>query len=136
MAPLSDNMRGAALMMGSMAAFTFNDACMKALSDAVPFFQALFLRGCGTILLLLILARAMGGLRLRLPRCDWGRIAVRTLAEIGAAFFFITALFNAPIANVTAIIQTTPLSVTLAGAVFLGEPVGWARLSSVNGRHG
>lgn len=127
MTPLSDNMRGAALMMGSMAAFTFNDACMKALSDEVPFFQALFLRGLGTILLLLVLARAVGVFRLRLSRRDWRRIALRTLAEIGAAYFFITALFHAPLANVTAIIQAIPLSVTLAGAVFLGEAVGWRR---------
>lgn len=133
MTPLSDNMRGAALMMGSMAAFTFNDACMKALSGEVPFFQALFLRGCGTVLLLLILSRATDALRprLRLARRDWGRIALRTLAEIGAAYFFITALFNAPLANVTAIIQAIPLSVTLAGALFLGERVGWRRWSAI-----
>ncbi|MBN2906444.1 MAG: DMT family transporter [Rhodobacteraceae bacterium] len=127
MTPLSDNMRGAALMMGSMAAFTFNDACMKAVSASLPFFQALFLRGLGTIAMLAVLAGVMGALRLRLPRRDWGLIVLRTLAEIGAAYFFITALFNAPLANVTAIMQAIPLSVTLAGAVFLGEVVGWRR---------
>ncbi|WP_243645143.1 DMT family transporter [Rhodovulum euryhalinum] len=120
-------MRGAALMMGSMAAFTFNDACMKAASDEVPFFQALFVRGCGTILLLLVLSRVMGSLRLRLSRRDWGLICVRTLAETGAAYFFISALFNMPLANVTAILQAVPLAVTLAGALFLGEAVGWRR---------
>jgi len=127
MVSLSDNMRGAAMMMGGMAAFTFNDACMKALSDAVPFFEALFLRGLGTVVLLLVIAQRMGALRFRLPRRDWARIALRTLAEIGAAYFFITALFHAPLANVTAIIQAIPLSVTLAGALFLGEAVGWRR---------
>jgi len=127
MTRLSDNMQGALLMMGGMAAFTFNDACMKSLSGDVPFFQALFLRGAGTTVLLLALARIMGALRFRLPRRDWGLLAVRTLAEIGAAYFFVTALFHAPIANVTAIIQAIPLSVTLAGALFLGEAVGWRR---------
>jgi len=131
MAALSDNMRGALLMMGSMAAFTLNDACMKALSDEVPFFQALFLRGLGTIVLLTLLARALGALSFRLGRRDWGLVILRTLAEIGAAYFFITALFNAPLANVTAIIQAIPLSVTLASAVFLGEPVGWRRLVAI-----
>lgn len=131
MAALSDNMRGAVLMMGSMAAFTLNDACMKALSDEVPFFQALFLRGLGTIVLLTLLARAMGAFTFRLPRRDWGLIVLRTLAEIGAAYFFITALFNAPLANVTAIIQAIPLSVTLAGALFLGEAVGWRRMVAI-----
>ncbi|TCP40502.1 S-adenosylmethionine uptake transporter [Rhodovulum marinum] len=131
MSPLSENTRGAALMMGSMAAFTFNDACMKALSDEVPFFQALFLRGCGTVLLLLVATRLMGALRFRLPRRDWALIATRTLAEICAAYFFITALFNAPLANVTAIIQAVPLAVTLAGALFLGEVVGWRRWGAI-----
>ncbi|MEX5730275.1 drug/metabolite transporter (DMT)-like permease [Rhodovulum iodosum] len=131
MTPLSDNMRGAALMMGSMAAFTFNDACMKALSDTVPFFQALFLRGLATTALLLIIAQRFGALTWRFPTRDRRRIAIRTLAEIGAAYFFITALFNAPIANVTAIIQAIPLSVTLAGALFLGERVGWRRWAAI-----
>ncbi|GAA0312079.1 DMT family transporter [Rhodovulum strictum] len=127
MAPFSDTLRGAALMMAGMAAFTFNDACMKAVSDSVPFFQAVFLRGCLTVALLLVLSRAMGGLRLRLPARDWRLIGFRTLAEIGAAYFFITALFHAPLANVTAIIQAIPLAVTMGGALFLGERVGWQR---------
>ena len=42
MNPLSDNMKGAALMSASMACFTVNDALMKALGQTVPFFQALF----------------------------------------------------------------------------------------------
>ncbi|TCP60219.1 drug/metabolite transporter (DMT)-like permease [Rhodovulum bhavnagarense] len=127
MVPLSDNLRGAALMTGAMAAFTFNDACMKALSDEVPFFQALFLRGLGTVALLALAATMLGGVRLRIPRRDMGFMLLRTGAEIGAAYFFITALFHAPLANVTAIIQAIPLSVTLAGALFLGEAVGWRR---------
>jgi drug/metabolite transporter (DMT)-like permease len=36
-----------------------------------------------------------------------------------------------PIANVTAIIQALPLTVSLAGAIFLGEALGWRRLSAI-----
>jgi drug/metabolite transporter (DMT)-like permease len=129
--PLSDNARGASLMMVSMASFTLNDVCMKALSDELPLFQALTLRGVATTLLLLVCARWLGTLRLDLPRRDWGLIALRTAAEIGAAYFFITALFNMPLANATAILQVLPLTVTLAGAVFLGEAVGWRRLAAI-----
>ncbi len=128
---LSDNSRGAALMMASMAAFTLNDTFMKAASDELPLFQALTLRGLATSVLLLLVARAMGGLRLRVPRREWRLIAFRTLAEIAAAYFFISALFNMPIANATAILQALPLTVTLAGALFLGEAVGWRRLSAI-----
>jgi branched-subunit amino acid ABC-type transport system permease component len=65
MASPSDNTRGALLMMGAMAAFTLNDACMKALGEELPLFQAIFLRGVGTTVLLLILARVDGGAPLR-----------------------------------------------------------------------
>ncbi len=131
MTNLSDNLRASLFMMISMAAFTFNDACMKALSDELPLFQAVFLRGLGTLVFMTIAAAAMGGLRFWFPRRDWILVGVRALAEVAAAYFFISALFNMPIANATAILQALPLTVTLAGAVFLGEAVGWRRLSAI-----
>ncbi|MEL6597329.1 MAG: DMT family transporter [Pseudomonadota bacterium] len=130
-ASLSDNTRGALLMTASMAGFTVNDVFMKAASDEVPLMQALFVRGFVTTGLILVMAMAFGQLRFRLPRGDWWLITLRTLAEIGTAYFFITALFNMPIANVTAILQALPLTVTLAGAVFLGEAVGWRRMAAI-----
>ena len=131
MAVLTDNMRGALLMTGSMAAFTLNDACMKALGVDIPLFQALLLRGLGTSLLLYLFARYLGALRFDLTRQDWGLAALRGVGEIGAAWFFITALFNMPIANVTAILQALPLAVTLAAAVFFGEALGWRRMAAI-----
>ena len=131
MIPLTDNTRGAFLMMLSMASFTLNDACMKSLSGTVPFFQAVFLRGLVTLPLLVGLAWALGRLDFRFSRRDRGLILVRSVAETAAAYFFITALFNMPIANATAILQALPLAVTLAGAVFLGERVGWRRWAAI-----
>ncbi len=128
---LTDNMRGAGLMMIAMAAFTLNDTVMKTLSGEVPLMQAIFLRGALTTLLLLALGRVMGGLRFRLARRDWGAIALRTLCEGAATFLFLTALFHAPIANVTAILQSLPLTVALAAALFLGEPLGWRRVVAI-----
>lgn len=128
---LSDNIRGASLMMASMAAFTFNDVCIKAVAGDLPLMQAIFLRGVITSVLIFLLGRAMGAIRLDLPRRDWGLIGLRTLAEIGATFFFLTALFHMPIANVTAILQALPLTVALAAALFLGEPLGWRRLTAI-----
>ncbi|SFQ19321.1 DMT family transporter [Tranquillimonas alkanivorans] len=132
MAALTPNLRGALLMMGSMTGFTLNDVCMKALSDELPLFQALFLRGLGTTLCLALLMRWQGrGLRLDLSPRDRGLIVLRSVAEVVAAFFFLTALFNMPIANATAILQAMPLSVTLAGALFLGEAFGWRRMAAI-----
>ncbi|NNK78383.1 MAG: DMT family transporter [Litoreibacter sp.] len=128
---LTDNSRGALFMLGSMTAFTVNDACMKALSDELPLFQALLLRSVAVTAALVILAASKGAFNYSLSRRDKRLIALRSLVEVGAAFFFISALFNMPIANVTAILQALPLTVTLAGAVFLGEAVGWRRLSAI-----
>ncbi|CUH52625.1 DMT family transporter [Shimia marina] len=131
MAALSDNTKGALLMMCSMAAFTFNDTLIKSLGPQVPLFQMLFLRGAMASVLIWLLARRVGRLRWRLARRDWGLIGLRTGAEIGAAYFFITALYHMPIANVTAILQILPLTVTLGGALFFGESVGWRRASAI-----
>lgn len=128
---LSDNMRGALFMVASMTAFTVNDACMKALSDALPLFQAMFIRSALVVICLAAAALYTGAFRIKLPKRDWQLIGLRSAVEMGAAFFFISALFNMPIANVTAIIQALPLTVTLAGAVFLGEAVGWRRMIAI-----
>lgn len=128
---MTENSRGALLMMAAMAAFTANDTCMKALSGEMALNQALFLRGLMTTLAMLAIGIAWRGLRFDLPRRDWFLIALRTLAEILAAYFFLTALFHMPLANVTAVLQALPLTVTLAGAVFFAEPVGWRRMSAI-----
>jgi S-adenosylmethionine uptake transporter len=124
---LSDNMRGAVLMTLGMAAFTVNDACMKALSDHLPFWQAVFLRGLAVCTVMGTGVVLLGQLRLRWPARVWGLIGLRALGEVGAAYFFITALFHMPLANATAILQALPLAVTLAGAVLFRERVGWRR---------
>lgn len=127
----SDNLTGAFLMMASMASFTLNDTFMKALAGEIPLFQLLFLRGALTSLAVGIIAWRMGALRALPPRRDGWLIALRTVAETGAAYFFLTALFNMALANVTAILQAIPLSITLAAALFLREPVGWRRLLAI-----
>jgi len=128
---MNPNTRGALFMIGSMTAFTVNDALMKSLSGTVPLSQAVFVRGCLTTVLMLGLAIALGHLKRSVTRRDRLLIALRTAAEIATAYFFLTALFNMPLANATAILQALPLTVTLAGAVFLGQPVGWRRWAAI-----
>jgi S-adenosylmethionine uptake transporter len=132
MTPFSENLRGAALMMGGMCAYTVNDAFMKALLDEVPLFQAVLLRGIGAIIFLTIMCKLLGQLRFDFPRREWVLICVRTLGEIGGTFFFLSALFNMPIANVSAILQSLPLAVSLSAMLFLGEPLGWRRMAAIS----
>ncbi|WP_394178539.1 DMT family transporter [Yoonia maritima] len=132
MTTISDNTRGALLMMGGMCAYTANDAFMKALSDEIPLFEAVLWRGVGAIICLLIMCRMMGQLRFDLPRREWGLIILRSLGEVAGTYFFLTALFNMPIANVSAILQSLPLAVSLSATVFLGEPLGWRRMAAIS----
>lgn len=127
----SDNFKAAALMTGSMAGYTFNDACMKVLSVTMPLEQAVFLRGIATCVLLYVLGRYLGTMRFNLSAREWKLIGLRCLGEIGATYCFLTALFHMPIANVTAILQVLPLVIALAAWAFLSEPLGWRRLAAI-----
>ena len=126
-----ENLTGSLIMMGSMAMFTFNDVVLKTVSGDVPLFQAIFVRGCFVTAALLLFVTLSGQLRFSHSARDWRLIGLRTLGEIGATLAFLTALFNAPIGNVTAVLQAAPLVITLAGAVLLGEKVGWRRYGAI-----
>lgn len=118
-------------MAGAMAAFTVNDTFLKLLGTDLPLFQILLLRGIGVSLLLAAIAWSTGTFQIPPLARDRWLILVRSVAEAAAAWFFITALFHMPIANVSAILQALPLTVTLAAALFLSEPVGWRRFSAI-----
>ncbi|MFW5655677.1 MAG: EamA family transporter, partial [Roseicyclus sp.] len=121
---MSPNLRGALLMSASMAFFTLNDVFIKLLSADLPLFQMVFLRGVLTTAMLVGLALALRQFTLRIPPEDRAPLAGRILCEIATVVFFLTALINMPIANATAILSALPLVVTVAAAVFLGEPLG------------
>jgi S-adenosylmethionine uptake transporter len=128
---LSDNLTGALLMMASMACFVSNDTVMKSLSGEVPLYQLLFLRGIVTSIAVGALAWKMNALRVRLTRRDRALVFWRMVAEVGAAYFFLTALFNMPLANITAIVQAMPLTITLVAALLFGERIGWRRMLAI-----
>ena len=128
---MSANQIGALFMMASMACFVMNDAFMKVTDGAIPLFQLLFLRGILTTALIIALALWLKSLHFNIARRDWKLITLRSVAEMATAYFFITALFNMPLANVTATLQALPLTVTLGGALFFREVVGWRRMSAI-----
>ena len=128
---MTDNLRGAAFMMGSMAAFTLNDTTVKWLAQGLPTFQVILLRGLIATAGIALLAHLTGALRAPIPRADRAAVAARTAAEVAAFVPFVLALTHMPLANVTAILQALPLSITAAGALFLGERVGWRRWAAI-----
>ncbi|OUS08506.1 EamA family transporter [Rhodobacterales bacterium 52_120_T64] len=126
-----NNLKGAFYMMASMAGFVLNDTMVKLASDELDLFQAVFIRGAIATFLLGLLAWNKGALSFRPSRRDIKIIGWRTVAEVGATFCFLTALFNMPLANATAILQSLPLAVTLAASLFLGHKVGWRRYLAI-----
>ena len=128
---LSDNAKGALLMMCSMAAFTFNDLCIKGIGVDVPLSQVLLLRGVLACALIYALARYMNALAWPENAKDRWLIVLRSASEVAAAYFFLTALLHMPFANVTSILQTLPLTVTLGAALVFREAVGWRRMLAI-----
>jgi len=118
-------------MMGSMAAFTINDTLVKVALQDLPLFQLVALRGLLATALIYLLARHLGALHLNFARHDKVLVAVRCVAELSATFFFLTALKYMPLANVTAVLQALPLTVTLGAALFFRESIGWRRMVAI-----
>ena len=72
---MSENFRGAILMMVCMGAFVLNDAFVRLAGNTVPLAQILFLRGILTTTLLLIFALYIGVFKLRVSRKDKWKIS-------------------------------------------------------------
>ncbi len=134
MGRFSQNTLGAIFMMLSMAGFVLNDTFMQLSMREVGLFQALLIRGLFASVLMALLCAIMGGFRTPhgiVPALKHPSVLWRTIGETGGTFFFLTALFHMPIANVTAVLQVLPLTITLAAALFLGEHVGSRRWTAI-----
>ncbi|WP_394892176.1 DMT family transporter [Mesorhizobium sp. AaZ16] len=124
--PLSPNLRGAVFMSVSMAGFTMNDTLVKLASAEMNMGQVMLVRGLFATVLIGLLAWRRGALKT--PRFAFHpKVAVRAVGELGGTFFFLIALANLPIANVSAVLQALPLAVTMGAALVFGEGVGWRR---------
>ena len=128
---MTDNIRGALFMVCSMICFAVNDAVIKSLGGVLPIFQTLAVRGGIVVIVLAVMVMRSGWRVQELRRRDKMILLLRVAAEVGAAFFIVTALFNMELANMTAILQILPLTIPLAAFIFLREPLGWRRLLAI-----
>jgi drug/metabolite transporter (DMT)-like permease len=129
--PLSDNLRGALYMCVAMAAFTINDAMMKAATQTLPLWQAIAMRGLLTLGPLIAIGAMTGRLTLRMGRRDAVTVGIRSFAEVASTLLFLAALVHMPLANLSAIMQSLPLAVTLAAWAVFGDKVGWRRMTAI-----
>ncbi len=128
---ISDNLRGTAYMCLSMMAFTVNDTFMKAVTQSLPLFQTIALRGLLAMAGLALIAVSTGAFRQSLTRSDLKLVGIRSIADVFATVFFLVALLHLPLANLSAILQAMPLAVTLGAALIYGDKVGWRRMTAI-----
>lgn len=128
--PLTKNAQGAIWMVLSMAGFTCNDALTKSLTGVLPVSQIMLVRGVLMMVLVYVVARRLGALS-HISTLFQPMVFARVLLESLAALCFLIGLGQLPLGNISSIMQSLPLAVTLGAALFLGEPVGWRRWSAI-----
>ena len=114
-----------------MSAFVLNDAFVRLAGDSLPLAQILFIRGLITTVVLLAIAIYGGLFSSTVSKKDKWCIFFRSLAEALTTYFLLTAVLNMPFANVTAILQILPMTVTLAAAFVFKEKVGITRITLI-----
>ena len=117
-------------MLVAMAGFALEDMFVKQLSDTISISQILITLGICSSSVFAAMAYSRG--HKVFAANNWTRATIaRMIAEAIAAVAFVTSLSLVPISTVAAIFQVTPLAITMAAALFLGEQVGWRRWSAI-----
>lgn len=124
------NLAGIGYLVLGTFCFVLNDSLMKLSMADLPPFQVLAMRGLFGLLFLLPMLAWAGQLRDMVSGFN-RYVILRGLFEVGAIICFVISLANAPIADITAIFQTTPLLIILGMAIVHREPVDGFRLSLV-----
>ncbi|WP_083435163.1 DMT family transporter [Rhodopirellula islandica] len=117
-------------MVASMAAFSAEDALVKAAAEVLPVGQILCLFGLGGMLVFAGIAK-----RNREPLFTADARApimlVRMLLEVTGRLFYVLAIALTPLSATTVILQATPLVVVAGAAMVFHEQVGIRRWMAV-----
>jgi drug/metabolite transporter (DMT)-like permease len=124
------NARGILAMVAACFLFIVNDVLIKQASGALPLGEIVSLRGLISFLIVAAILAGQGRLR-TLAGGLKPRVAIRSFADLGSSATYIPALFHMPIGNAQAIVQSMPLALTGAAALFFGEKVGWRRWTAI-----
>jgi len=125
-----ENLRGSVLMVLAMAGFALEDMFIKRLADTMPVGQIIMAIGLGGAAIFAAIC-ARRGRRLFTRDLLARPVLLRNTGEMAGTMCFVTAIALTPLSSASAILQATPLAVTLGAALFLGEPVGWRRWSAI-----
>ena len=117
-------------MTTAMGCLTFADLLIKIASQTLPIGQVMVFLGMGSIIVFWGLMKINGeSIRLR-PLID-SAVVLRNIGDLIAINSMCLALVYVPISTIGAVIQTVPLMVTAAAAIFLGERVGIRRTLAI-----
>ena len=114
-----------------MLGYISNDTVIKYFASDLPVSQTIFIRGIFVTILIYCFCWQRRAFKNSIKKEDWPLVILRTAVDLCATLLFLTALFNMPLANASAILQTLPLSVTLLGAILLGERFGRYRAFAI-----
>ena len=124
------NLRGIALMLASMALFAVEDMFLKWAATDLPVGMVIFVAGAFGAPVFALLAR-LEGRRVLNRAALHPAVLARNAGEMVATLAYIHALAVVDLSTVSAVLQATPLAVTLGAALFLRETVGWRRWSAI-----
>lgn len=124
------NMRAIGLMVLAMLCFAFEDMFIKIVAENLSVGQILLILGAVGGIFYVGFAY-MRGEKLTREIATNKLLLSRTLSEVVGSFGFVMALALIPLSNASAILQATPLVVTMAAALLLNESVGWRRWTAV-----
>lgn len=126
----TDNLRGATLMTLAMAGFALEDTFLKILSATLPVGQIFMMLGFSGAICFACLAR-LNGQAILFAGALSRPVLIRNLGELIAGVGWVTAISLTPLSSAAAILQATPLAVTLGAALFMGAQVGWRRWAAI-----
>ena len=112
MSKYKNNILGSTFMSISTAAFIFNDTLIKYAVSDLNIFQTMFIRGIFSTVFLGLICLYLNSFSNKIDNKSLVFILLRVIADVLGTLFFLTALFNLPLANLMAIIQVIPLMVT------------------------
>jgi len=121
---------GVASLLLAGLVFVFNDSLMKLAMADVPPYEVLVLRGIAGAIFALGLLWLRGEARWH-PAVLSKPVLLRAALECVAILTYIIALNHAPIGDVTALFQTTPLLVFIGLVVLQGEEASGLRIGLV-----
>jgi len=114
--------------------FTANDALIKKLlivfNNLAILDEIVFVRGIIATSILGLILYFSGDFKFKEIATN-KKLHLRGFMEAVTAIFFFIGLYNLPMADVYTLLNLAPILITLSGAIFLAEQVGWRRWAAV-----